>query len=82
MDRADEQAYEVESSVLWADGCVTKCLENDKELFAPSVCRVLWVYVSAGDTAYGGASGYMLFPAVKMQITKIAVYFPPFYLGT
>lgn len=36
--RADEQAYETEYSVLWVGGCVTKCLENDKELFAPSVC--------------------------------------------
>lgn len=36
--RADEQAYEVEHSVLWVDGCVTKCLENDMELLAPSAC--------------------------------------------
>jgi len=56
-------------------------VENDKELFAPSVCGVLCVHVSAGDTAYGGASGHMLFSAVKLQIMKIAIYYPPFHLG-
>lgn len=70
-----------EYSVLWVDGCVTKCLENDRELFAPSVHWVLCVYVSAGDTAYGGASGHMLFSVVKMQVTKVYVYSLPFYLG-
>lgn len=39
------------------------------------------MYVSTGDPAYGGTSGHMLFSAVQMQITKVAIYSPPLYLG-
>lgn len=39
-------------------------------------------YINTDDTAYGVASGHMLFSAVKMQITTIAIYSSPFYLGT
>lgn len=65
MGTADEQPYKVKSAVLWVDACVTKCLGSDKELFAPSVCKVLCVWVGAGGTAYGGTSGHMLFSALK-----------------
>lgn len=40
-------------------------------LMAASVCRVLRVDVSAGDTAQGGASGHMLISAANMQTTLL-----------
>lgn len=38
-------------------------------LMAASVCQVLQVDVSAGDTAQGGASGHMLVSAANIQTT-------------